>query len=123
MTPPEEASNEMLLYRLTALKEHVDRIEADQRRFMERVDEGWKSFSDRVDKRFAEMTAVMQNLAYVPRGEYVIEHRALEERVASMNAAAVAKADAADRHAWWAIAMIATTVMGAIITATLAKAF
>lgn len=109
---PEEAAGGELLWRLQSLEKTVQRLEDDQKRFMAEVQSGWKSFADRVDKRFAEQTDLLGKLAYVPRGEYTIEHRNLQEKV-----------EAADRHAWWAIAMIATSVMGAIITATLARAF
>ncbi len=123
MSPAEEVSNEMLHYRLVSLEKTVEKQEADIRRFMEQVDAGWKNFSERVDKRFAELINRMSELAYVPRGEHAIAHEAMEQRLQAAALAAVTKADAADRHAWWAIAMIATTVMGAIITATLTAAF
>lgn len=120
---PEDVSNEMLHYRLISLEKTVERQDADMRRFMEQVDAGWKNFSERVDKRFGEISTLMGNLAYVPRGEHAIAHQALEERLAGLVAAATAKAEGADRHSWWAIALIVSLVIGSIITATLNKAF
>lgn len=124
MTPDERDSDDkVLVYRLVELEHKVDRLEGDVRRGEERTDAAVRSFSERVDARFSELTTLMGKLAYVPRGEHLVEHRALEERMASLIAAATSQAVAADRHSWWAIGLIVSLVIAVIVTATVSQAF
>lgn len=76
----------------------------------------------KLDHRLGEVANQLDHriasLGLVPRGEYIIEMRATMERIEG----AKAIAESARSLAMWAIALVASTAIGAIVTGLLIKA-
>lgn len=62
------------------------------------------------DKRFDQIQHTIDSLSFVPRGEYLIEMKAMSDKV-----------EAANRIAWWALGAVVSGVLIAILVALVIK--
>lgn len=79
---------------------------------LQAVEASVKEMRSHMDVGFAGLATRIDTLQFVPRGEYSIEHKGLEEKIEGVH-----------RIAMWALGLVVTTVIGAIVTSILAAGF